>query len=320
MLSKTDYLIERMYTSAQYVHEKGPPYIYGGRDPIYGLDCSGLAMFLLGKMGYDGEHEDMNSAYIRTYVYDRSEPDPALGRRAHELNAQFIWENDATVVHVAMPAAPHLIVHAINTPRDILAWYGVDEAQDRAEEMLDRLDNIFWDDTGEPILQKILYKLTKDSISFATEYWVTELAPDIVNWLTALDDYDSYTAGHPTPDEAHVLMEKIRARKLGRDGFVPDSISLSADHYEYDVSELHDSMGRAGIKEEVVCKLLGLNRDSAAAGSCVSMTSDSKFRAFYNARSTLSVEKRYMSYDSMKQFIVSNPNVNQFGPGSSDLE
>lgn len=83
------------------------PYVYGGKTPLGGIDCSGLVCELLQAVGVLGTNEDLNSQML----YDRFckvgvDGEIALGALA------FYGESVSKISHVAMFLDTHLIVEA----------------------------------------------------------------------------------------------------------------------------------------------------------------------------------------------------------------
>jgi hypothetical protein len=287
-----------------------------------GLDCSGFGMCLLGRAGYkSAAGTDWNSSGLYNNIYTRNAPDVKLGPRADELKAHFLWQSGSpeTIVHVGFMCAPSQVVHAIDTSRDILMWYGLLEACDRAADFIDSIDAEMYDDTGGPKPQNILVKVSNTALSFLSDVYNTDLLPDIDNVLDAWSAYKDEAV--VSPDEAHAFAQKFRARKMARDGVMPEGAATNADNYLYDISVLHDQLGVDGIREEIIARIFTLDRKDVINGSCISMTSEAKFIAYYNARTGLSVETRYMSYDVVNSmFRVPSQHYSVFGEGSQESE
>jgi len=315
---KVDFLLERMYEHAFQVQALKPPYVYGGRDPGMGLDCSGLGMILLGRAGYKSDAgTDWNSAALRTNVFPLNAPDKRLGARADELKAHFLWDDDTDVVHVGFMCTPSQVVHAIDTSRDILMWYGLEEASIRATAFMAAIDAEMWNDNGSPNHQGLLVKLMSDAWDVLTDTYHADVIAEVTNVLTAWDAYKDDTV--ISPDEAHTYAKAFRSRKMARDGVKPEGAVTNADNYLYDISVLHDQLGIEGVREEIVSRIFTLDSDSVIRGGCISMTSEAKFVAFYNARTDLSVETRFMSYEVVhNHFRVPSRYSQTFGQGASN--
>lgn len=83
------------------------PYIYGGKSPINGLDCSGVVCELLQSLGLIGRNVEMNSQMIFDNFKNKSaEGVIALGSLA------FYGESASKISHVAMFLDTHFIIEA----------------------------------------------------------------------------------------------------------------------------------------------------------------------------------------------------------------
>lgn len=83
------------------------PYIYGGKSPLDGLDCSGLVCELLQSVGALGANEDHNSQGLFNHFKDKSTHlEIALGCLA------FYGKSITEISHVAMFLDTHLVIEA----------------------------------------------------------------------------------------------------------------------------------------------------------------------------------------------------------------
>jgi hypothetical protein len=322
---KVDFMLERMYEAAFKVQALKPPYVYGGRDPSMGLDCSGFGMILLGRAGYKSAGTDWNTSGLYTNVYNRETPDSKLGPRADELKAYFLWYDDPSddpdqgmqLVHVAFPASPSLVAHAIDSSRDILMWYGLLEASERADAYLSSIDAEMWNGNGEPRVQGFLIKMMADAWDFVTdnyaEDWIDEVYNKLVDWSAYKDE------AVVSPDEARAFAKKFRARKMATDALIPEKVALSADSFRYDISVAQDMQGLDAMREEIVNRIFSYDKDSVIGGTAISMTTEAKFIGYYNGRSNFDVETRYMPYQVVNEnFRVPARSFRVFGEGSSE--
>lgn len=74
----------------------GKPYIWGGRTPIYGFDCSGFVAECLRSVGLLGFEEDLNSEGLRQ-KFEGLESKPVPGALLF-----WDWDNEGRARHVEM--------------------------------------------------------------------------------------------------------------------------------------------------------------------------------------------------------------------------
>lgn len=83
------------------------PYIYGGKSPLTGLDCSGLASELLGSLGLFPRNAELGSQSIYDFLKDKSvEDEIAVG------SLSFYGPKLGQIDHVGMFIDEHLIIEA----------------------------------------------------------------------------------------------------------------------------------------------------------------------------------------------------------------
>ena len=99
------------------------PYIYGGKNPLLGLDCSGLVCCLLKSVHLLGTNEDLGSQEL----HDRFLPQSDLDVR--DLGSLAFYGTDGVIDHVTMMLDSEFMIEAGHgTPqtltRDIAAHRG----------------------------------------------------------------------------------------------------------------------------------------------------------------------------------------------------
>lgn len=83
------------------------PYIFGGKNCLTGLDCSGLACELLASLGIIPRNEEMGSQVLHDFLITRSvDGEICLGSLA------FYGASSSKIDHVAMFLDTHLVIEA----------------------------------------------------------------------------------------------------------------------------------------------------------------------------------------------------------------
>ena len=76
----------------------GTPYIYGGNNPLEGMDCSGFVSWVLKAYGWMTFHQDLNAQGL----YERFSREGAISRSVVPGCLLFFGKDIKTITHVAL--------------------------------------------------------------------------------------------------------------------------------------------------------------------------------------------------------------------------
>jgi hypothetical protein len=325
--NKLKLIVESMSDAMHRIQSLGPPYIYSGRDPVHGIDCSGFAVCVLNEAGFRFPTlGDLSSYNFRNEIYTLDHPDPELQDQGELLKALFL-KKDSTgeYTHIALANRGALVMEATLRPLNILMFSGIYQMTNIAKGIVDYVDEKEWGGTGVPQTQDLLQRVAPTTnLNFSSQTgWLDDFFEGIANLPEAWTDLDDLESD-PVYMEGGVginqnLEEELRIRAWMEDGYIPDHVKVEGDEWPYIRSFIQYMLGRTRMTEIIVQKMYRLEADRALGGSCIRTTTANKWIGYYSNLNGYTVETGYMPAKWVRYFDVPNKFVVQ-GSGAIDHE